>query len=54
MPSGYEKTGYVITNFETAIEMILKFKGAGERLELIKRAGILSGQLKEKSKELEK
>jgi 8-oxo-dGTP diphosphatase len=54
MPAGYEKTGYVITNFETAIEMIMKIEGAGERIELIRRAGILSGQLKEESKELEK
>ncbi|WP_265333497.1 NUDIX domain-containing protein [Paenibacillus guangzhouensis] len=45
MPAGYEKTGYVIMNFETAIQMLLKLEGTGERVEIIRRAGILSGQL---------
>ena len=43
MPKGYEKTGYVITNFETAIEMIQKIEGREERIAVVKRAGILSG-----------
>ena len=47
MPSGYEKTGYVIMNFETAIQMILKLEGMGERVEIVKRAGILCGQLED-------
>lgn len=45
MLDGFEKTGYVITNFRTAIEMIKKIEGRKERIEIIKRAGILSGQL---------
>ena len=47
IPEGYEKTGYVITNFQTALEMIEKLEGGGERIELITKAGILSGQLSE-------
>jgi len=47
MPERYEKTGYVITNFETAIEMIAAIEGNGNRIEIVKRAGILSGQMKE-------
>lgn len=47
MPSGYEKTGYVIMNFETVIQMILRLEGLGERVEIITRAGILSGQLQD-------
>ena len=47
MPTGYEKTGYVIMNFETAIQMILKLEGRGERVEIVKRAGILCGQLED-------
>lgn len=47
MPSGYEKTGYVIMNFETAIDMIKKIEGREERINIIRRAGILSGHLKE-------
>nr|WP_233147190.1 NUDIX domain-containing protein [Paenibacillus selenitireducens] len=49
MPGGYEKTGYVIMNFETAIQMIMRLEGSGQRVEIIRRAGILSGQLDEKS-----
>ncbi|MEC0225806.1 NUDIX hydrolase [Paenibacillus alba] len=45
MPKGYEKTGYVITNFETAIEMIQKIEGREERIAVVKRAGILLGWL---------
>jgi 8-oxo-dGTP diphosphatase len=43
----YETTGYVTMNFETAIAMIRKIEGREERIAIIKRAGILSGQLKE-------
>jgi 8-oxo-dGTP diphosphatase len=43
MPAGYEKTGYVITNFETAIEMIRKIEGREERIAVIQQAGNLSG-----------
>lgn len=50
MPNGFEKTGYVIMNFNTAIEMILKIEGPGERTEIIRRAGILAGQLDGASK----
>jgi 8-oxo-dGTP diphosphatase len=45
MPEGHEKTGYVITNFETAIEMIQKLEGRKELIAVVKRAGILSGWL---------
>lgn len=45
MPKGYETSGYVITNFETALAMIRKIEGREERLAVIKRAGILSGWL---------
>ncbi|GGD85272.1 NUDIX hydrolase [Paenibacillus nasutitermitis] len=47
MPKGYETTGYVITNFKTAIEMIQKIEGREERIAVIKRAGVLSGWLTE-------
>ncbi|RXZ77409.1 NUDIX hydrolase [Paenibacillaceae bacterium] len=47
MPDGFEKTGYIITNFNTAIDMIKKIEGRGERIEIINKAGILAGQLKE-------
>lgn len=47
IPNGFETTGYVITNFMTAIEMIKKIEGREERIAVIRRAGILSGQLKE-------
>lgn len=47
MPAGFEKTGYVIMNFETAIDMITAIEGRGERIETIKRAGILAGLLPE-------
>jgi hypothetical protein len=47
MPAGYEKTGYVIMNFETAIQMILRLEGIGERVEIIRRAGILSRQFED-------
>ncbi|MDF2724595.1 MAG: hypothetical protein K0Q59_4270 [Paenibacillus sp.] len=45
-PEGFETTGYVIANFETAIEMIRRIEGRKERIEVIRRAGILAGQLK--------
>jgi 8-oxo-dGTP pyrophosphatase MutT (NUDIX family) len=45
MPQGYEKTGYIIANFLTAIEMIHKLEGEGERIDIIKQAGKLSGYL---------
>lgn len=45
IPGGFETTGYVITNFQTAIDMIKKVEGRAERIAVIKRAGILSGQL---------
>ncbi|MFC7679940.1 hypothetical protein [Paenibacillus sp. GCM10028914] len=48
IPKGYETTGYVIMNFETAIEMIQKIEGREERFEVIRRAGVLAGRLKEK------
>jgi len=35
----------VITNFKTAIDMIEKIEGREERIEVIRRAGILSGRL---------
>ncbi|WP_219836950.1 NUDIX domain-containing protein [Paenibacillus sp. R14(2021)] len=47
IPKGYEKTGYVIMNFETAIDMIKKIEGRGERIEIIRKAGILSRHLRE-------
>jgi len=47
IPVGFEKTGYIITNFETAIDMIKTIEGREERIEIIKRAGILAGQLEE-------
>lgn len=50
IPKGFETTGYVITNFKTALEMIKKIEGREERIEVIKRAGILSGQLTEGEK----
>lgn len=45
IPKGFETTGYVITNFKTALEMIKKMEGREERMAVIKRAGILAGQL---------
>jgi 8-oxo-dGTP diphosphatase len=47
IPKGFEKTGYVIMNFQTAIDMITKIEGREERINIIKRAGILSGILEE-------
>ncbi|MFC5471252.1 NUDIX hydrolase [Cohnella suwonensis] len=47
IPKGYEKTGYVIMNFETAIDMIKNIEGREERINIIRRAGILSGYLEE-------
>ncbi|NOU94283.1 NUDIX domain-containing protein [Paenibacillus sp. LMG 31456] len=47
MPKQYETTGYIITNFETAIDMIQKIEGREERIAIIRKAGILSGHLKE-------
>ncbi|WP_256376736.1 NUDIX hydrolase [Cohnella herbarum] len=47
IPKGYEKTGYVIMNFETALDMIKNIEGREERIEIIRRAGILSGNLKD-------
>ena len=45
MPAGFEKTGYVIMSFETALAMIAVIEGREERIEIVMRAGILSGQL---------
>lgn len=47
MPRGFEKTGYVSMNFETAIEMIKKIEGRGERIAIIQRAGMIAGYLNE-------
>ncbi|MEK3913368.1 hypothetical protein [Paenibacillus sp. FSL H7-0331] len=47
MSQVYEKTGYVITNFDTAIEIIQKIEGREERIADIRRAGILAGQIRE-------
>jgi len=47
MPKRYEKTGYVIMNFETALDMIKNIEGREERIKIIRRAGILSGYLKD-------
>ncbi|XEC96604.1 NUDIX hydrolase [Paenibacillus tarimensis] len=47
MPKGFETTGYVIMNFVTAIDMIKKIEGREERIQVIRRAGIFSGQLRE-------
>ncbi|WP_260866819.1 NUDIX domain-containing protein [Paenibacillus sp. Y412MC10] len=49
IPEGFEKTGYIITNFETAIDMIMNIEGRGERIEIIRRAGILAGHLNQES-----
>lgn len=49
IPEGFEKTGYIITNFETAIDMIMNIDGRGERIEIIRRAGILAGHLDQES-----
>ncbi|MEC0308203.1 NUDIX hydrolase [Paenibacillus lautus] len=46
-PGSYETTGYVVMNFDTAIEMIRAIEGREERIEVIRRAGILSGMLAE-------
>jgi 8-oxo-dGTP diphosphatase len=46
MPEGFEKSGYIITNFQTAINMIEKIEGTGSRIEIVRMAGVLSGQLK--------
>ena len=47
MPDGFEKTGYVITNFDTALDMIEKVEGRGDRIEIIRKAGILAGQIQD-------
>lgn len=47
MPKGFEKTGHVIMNFETAIQMLLRIEGEGERSKIIKKAGTLASQLNE-------
>ncbi|WP_164817348.1 hypothetical protein [Paenibacillus lautus] len=47
IPESYETTGYVVMNFDTAIEMIRAIEGREERIEVIRRAGILSGMLAE-------
>ncbi|MCS7458653.1 NUDIX hydrolase [Paenibacillus doosanensis] len=38
MPEGFEKTGYVIMNFPTALEMIERLEGPGERAQIIAKA----------------
>lgn len=50
IPDGFETTGYVITNFKTAIDMIKTIEGREERIEVIRRAGIMSGQLIEEER----
>ena len=45
MPEGFEKAGCVIMNFETAIQMIMRLEGMGERVEIIRRAGMLANKL---------
>ena len=46
-PPHFETTGYVITNVETALAMIRKLEGREERIAVVRRAGLLSGALKE-------
>ncbi|WP_028547748.1 NUDIX hydrolase [Paenibacillus sp. UNC451MF] len=41
MPEGFEKTGYVIMNFQTAIQLITKLEGTGARTDIIARAEAL-------------
>ncbi|RAR45066.1 hypothetical protein [Paenibacillus sp. MDMC362] len=48
-PEGYETTGYVRMNFDTAIELIKAIEGREERIEVIPRAGIFSGRLAEEA-----
>ncbi|MCQ6562998.1 HAD-IA family hydrolase [Paenibacillus mendelii] len=45
MPDGFETTGYVITNVETAIDMIKQIEGREERIAASRRAGELSRQV---------
>lgn len=42
MPEGFEKTGYVIMNFQTALQLITRLEGTGARMEIIARAGQLA------------
>lgn len=46
IPEGYERNR-ICRNFDTAIEMIRAIEGREERIEVIRRAGILSGMLAE-------
>ncbi|WP_405459178.1 hypothetical protein [Paenibacillus sp. HJGM_3] len=46
-PFESETTGYVIMNFQTALEMIAKIEGRPERIAVVRRAGVLVGALKE-------
>ncbi len=45
MPDGFEKTGYVIMNIRTALDMITAIEGRVERIQIIRRAGVMSGLL---------
>jgi len=43
MPERFEKTGCVIMNFETAVQMLMQLEGMGERVQIIQRARSLAG-----------
>ena len=45
MKSDFEKSGYVIFNFDTATQMILKAEGAGERTQILGFAEELATEL---------
>lgn len=45
MLEGFEKTGYVIMNIRTALAMISAIEGRDERIQIIRRAGVLTGQI---------
>ncbi|WP_282941351.1 NUDIX hydrolase [Paenibacillus sp. RC67] len=44
IPDGFEKTGYVIMNFETAVQLLTKLEGNGARTDIIARAEELVGK----------
>lgn len=44
-PLESETTGYVIMNFQTALEMIAKIEGRPERIAVVRRAAVLAGAL---------
>ncbi|MFE5320076.1 NUDIX domain-containing protein [Paenibacillus sp. NPDC056579] len=45
MPQGFEKTGYVVMNFPTAVGLVTKLEGEGERSRILTKAGQLTGRL---------